>query len=75
VDAENHFVIWVVLPAVTGEIFVGIGVEAADGFEIANRRSEVSVGRETSARFPEKADGAVEGEGIIDERSGRQDEK
>jgi hypothetical protein len=59
-NAEDQFEVWVILAAITGEIFVGFRVETANRLEITYRRREVRVWRKPVRRIPEKADGAVE---------------
>lgn len=75
VNTKNQLVVRVVLAAVTGEIFVGFGVQAADGLEVADGRCEIRVWREAIAGIPKKTDGAIESQKIVNERSGRQNEK
>ena len=42
VDAENQFIIGIVLAAEAGQIFIRIRVQALDRFQIADRRAESS---------------------------------
>ena len=68
--AKEDFVVGIILAAEAGEIFVGVGIEAANRLEIADRRREIRVrlaGRALAKVIP----GAVQGKQVIDERNGR----
>ncbi len=68
-DAEKEFVVRIILGAVAGEIFVSLGVQAANGLEIADGRSVIRrMGRFSS--MTEKLPRAVKREEIIDKRNG-----
>ena len=42
-DAENQFILGIVLAAVTGQVLVGFGIQPAKGFQVADRRSEIRI--------------------------------
>ena len=70
-DAEEDFVFGVIEAAEAGEVCVGVGIEAADGFEDADGWGE-SVGFEGAG---EKAEGAVKDEDVVDGGDGGDEEK
>ncbi len=63
IDAEEDFEVGIVLAAEAGEVFVRVGIETADGFQIADRRREIGRRR---GRVAEETPGAIKGEKVVD---------
>jgi len=67
--AENQLILGVVLPAEAGEVFVRVGVDAANRFQIADGRGEAGV---VPAQWPpEEPPAAEEHNPIVDGRDRR----
>src|SRR5580698_6897509 len=73
-DAEEKFVVGIILIAVAGEIFVGLGIQAANWLEIAYGR-RVLRRRARFSSAAEKLPRTVKREEIVDERNGGDAEK
>ena len=74
VHAKQKLVVGVILAAKTCEIFVGFGVEAANWLQIANGRGEIGILLLIGEGTFEKFYRAVNGDQIINERNGRDDQ-
>src|SRR6202021_3267372 len=75
IHAKNDFVIGIILAAETGVIFVGFGVETFHGAEASDGRCEIRVRCEGATRRVEITDSAVEGEQVVDEGDGGEEQK
>jgi hypothetical protein len=75
IDAENDFVVGIILAAEAGVIFVGFGIEAANGLEATDRRGESGILLAFTLRHAKKALRAIENEQIVDGGDGSQSEK
>jgi hypothetical protein len=71
-DAEEELKLRVVLTAEAGEILVGIGVETADGLDVADGGSEGN-GR-PGEPAPEEAPRAEDADRVVEVRKGRYNE-
>lgn len=67
VDAEDDFVIWIILTAEAGVVFVVIPVQALDRFEATDRGRKSGYGIDGAGSKGEP-NGAVDDEQVIDER-------
>lgn len=70
VDAKQNFVIGIILAAEAGVIFVGVGVEALDGFQATDGRSEIGAFADGLRGLRGKMGGAENREKVIDEGDG-----
>jgi hypothetical protein len=70
VNAKKKLEIRIILPAKAGEIFVGLGIQPANRFQVADWGSEIRFAGRCRTRLPEKPKGAVYRDEIINERNG-----
>ena len=68
--AEQQFIFGIVLPAKTGKIFVGAGIETFDRLQIADGRGERLVIEFLAAGARKELERADDGQGVIHKRDG-----
>src|SRR5579871_4211165 len=73
IDAEYHFVIWIVLDTKAGEVLIRFRVEAAHWLQIADRRREPGIKR--AQRLPEVSPRTENRKQIVNERNCRDCQK
>ena len=74
-NAKNQLVLRIVLPAITRQVFVSLGIQPPQRFEVAYRRRETGIRAQTLLHVPEKPPCTEKDKQIIDKRESCEDEK
>ncbi len=74
-NTKNQLKLRIVLPAIARQVFVSLGIQAAQRFEVAHGRRETGICTQALLRPPEKSPGAEKYEQVINKRGSCEDEK
>ena len=74
-DAKNQFIFRIVLPAVTGKVFVSLGIHPAKGLEVADGRGKPSIRGQPLVGVSKEPPRAEQHKQVINKRRGCEDEK
>src|SRR5215472_4719045 len=67
-NAKNQLIFRIILAAVARQIFIGFGIQTAQGLQVADRRREGGIRRNAILCMPEKPPSTEENQQVIDER-------